>query len=180
MQTKEYRTMDAEKAKWGFGQWQQEPDKVQWKDDATGLPCLAVRNRCGNWCGYAGVSESHPWHGKGYGQEIGPCSEGCEVSEDYTYHAGHRIDSIINVHGGLTFADKCSPGEDESKGICHLPEPGEPDHVWWFGFDCGHCDDLSPAYMEKDSWLGRNTTYRDLPYVKAQVASLARQLKAQA
>jgi hypothetical protein len=47
---REYRTID--KSAWGPGPWTDEPDKVQWTDTATGLPCLAKRNpRGGHWCG---------------------------------------------------------------------------------------------------------------------------------
>jgi hypothetical protein len=124
MQTIEYRTVD--KSAWGPGEWADEPDKVQWQDEATGLPCLAVRNHHGVWCGYVGVAPGHPWHGMGYSD----------------------VDDDISVHGGLTFANACSPGKEEH-GICHKPDPGEPEHVWWFGFDCGHCDDLIPRrYLE--------------------------------
>jgi hypothetical protein len=38
MDTIEYRTID--KSQWGPGPWQDEPDKKQWQDEATGLPCL--------------------------------------------------------------------------------------------------------------------------------------------
>ena len=41
----EYRTED--KAGWGEGPWQDEPDKVVWVDPATGLDCMAKRNRLG-------------------------------------------------------------------------------------------------------------------------------------
>ena len=57
METIEYRTMD--KSVWGPGPWQNEPDKRQWQDEATGLPCLIVRNSMGALCGYVGVSEGH-------------------------------------------------------------------------------------------------------------------------
>ncbi len=41
MEKIEYRTVD--KTGWGEGPWQSEPDKRQWQDEATGLPCLIVR-----------------------------------------------------------------------------------------------------------------------------------------
>lgn len=44
---REYRTID--KTGWPIGQWTNEPDKVQWIDEATGLDCLIVRHRgCGH------------------------------------------------------------------------------------------------------------------------------------
>lgn len=149
MKTIEYRTMD--KSAWGPGPWQSEPDKRQWQDEATGLPCLIVRNRVGGLCGYVGVSEGHPSYEKDYD------------------NAGD-----FEVHGGLTFANHCQPG-DESKHVCHKPEPGEPDHVWWLGFDCVHCFDIAPG-MDRH---GRTeSVYRDFAYVAGECASLAKQLVA--
>lgn len=159
--TKEYTTIDRKALGWPSGEWDGEPDKVQWRDEATGMACLAVRNRrAGNWCGYVGVSPEHPLHGKGYDE------------------AG-----IFEVHGGLTFADECQPAEDESQGICHVPEPGEPDHVWWFGFDCAHAWDFSPYDKKMEIERGYPFTimsdqeYRRLDYVKAECRGLAAQLK---
>ena len=157
MKTIEYRTQD--KSTWGPGPWQDEPDKVQWRDEATGLPCLIVRNRMGAWCGYAGVSNGHPLFGES-GDEI------------------HSLD----CHGGVTFTGHCQP-EAETDGICHLVEDGEDDHVWWLGFDCNHYQDHAPK-MRADS-LNRGTddywsnyeVYRDMAYVTDEVRELAKQLK---
>jgi hypothetical protein len=151
----EYRYQD--KTGWGPGPWQDEPDKVQWTDPATGLPCLAVRNNMGALCGYVGVDESHPLFGV-------DCDE---------------VD--VKVHGGLTFSNRCAKGEPEH-GICHKPDFGESDVVWWFGFDCSHLYDLSPqmsALLSVTS-LPRppyKEEYRDLSYVQDQCTMLARQLK---
>ena len=81
LETIEYRTID--KAVWGDGPWQGEPDKKQWQDAETGLACLAVRGPGGHWCGYVGVAPGHPWHG-----------------QDYDH-------PNADVHGGLTFAASC-------------------------------------------------------------------------
>ena len=162
----EYRTLD--KSDWGPGPWQDEPDKVQWLDEATGYPCMIRRGTDfgGFWCGYVGIPKSHPDHGKGYDDtETGP-----------------------RVHGGLTFADKCSHG-DEATAICHVVEPGEDDDVWWFGFDCGHAWDHMPAraafYRAHKIDISpvlrdKVEVYRDQAYVTAEVESLARQLKERA
>ena len=60
----------------------------------------------------------------------------------------------VEVHGGLTYAGECSGS------ICHVPKPGEPDNVFWFGFDCAHAYDLSPAtqafYRERGISLSRD------------------------
>lgn len=168
MQAKEYRTED--KSTWGPGAWQSEPDKAQWQDEETGLPCLMVRNRGGALCGYVGVPDTHPWHGKDYSA----CVKGC--GKDW---CEHTPESAIRVHGGLTFADACADTDDEEHGICHVPDAGEPDNVWWFGFDCSHSGDLSPQYMANFDWYGfRDGAYRDFDYLKSQVASLAHQLAA--
>ena len=165
METKEYRTFD--KSEWGDGPWMSEPDKLQWQDEATGLPCLIVRNTrvTGALCGYVGLAEGHPDFGKGYD------------------------DVPVEVHGGLTFAEFCRDSDDEAEGICHRPAPGEPDHVWWLGFDCSHASDISPR-METiyRKWpLGRTLygggleeTYKPIAYVKAEVTQLAAQLHARA
>lgn len=179
MQTKEYRTED--KSKWPAGAWKDEPDKVQWPDPETGLPCLINRGPHGAWCGYVGIPETHPWFGKSYSEAIGPCTEDC--SEDS--HWSHGIDSIVKVHGGLTFSDVCHPGKTEATGVCHVPDPGESDHVWWFGFDCAHAGDLSPGYQRLFEsaipcpWNSSGfEEYRDMAYAKHQVTGLARQLAA--
>jgi hypothetical protein len=195
--TMEWTRID--KSSWPDGPWQNEPDKAQWIDKATGYDCLIVRNHSGAWCGYVGVPEGHPCHGKGYD------------------------DVDVDVHGGLTFADSCNEptrekwerwresmvarrGEIErhprgdaaqawaetgryvddfdgwreyavGRAICHVPLAGRPDKVWWLGFDCSHYMDLSPAYA---SFLNNHSEdiYRDRLYVEIQVRKLASQLKA--
>ena len=152
---KEYTTIDRAAQGWPSGEWDGEPDKVQWKDESTGMPCLAVRHgHSGHWCGYVGVNPDHPLFEKGYDEPS------------------------VEVHGGLTFADSCQKGETEAVGICHVPEPGESDHVWWFGFDCAHCMDIGPLdakYNNERGWL-RKGAYRNLRYVQNQCALLAGQL----
>jgi len=198
MQTKEYRNID--KSEWARGPWDDEPDKMQWPDATTGLPCLVVRNGSGALCGYVGVPPGHPAHGMDYG----------------------ALD--VQVHGGLTFARGCAdqshaawlrwrdhwlarkgeaaryPSGDaanalrdhaaelvsfdawvrlaEASAVCHIPGEGEPDGVWWLGFDCSHCDDMTPAYVRHGLCSGGR--YRSLAYVRAECADLARQLDAMA
>lgn len=152
MKTIEYKTVD--KSDWQRGEWDNEPDKVQFMDEATGLPCLIVRGPVGGLCGYVGVLEGHPAYRKDYGWE--------------------GIDA--DVHGGLTFASACQPGA-EDHSICHIPGEGESDAVWWLGFDCGHSGDLMPGMPARYSF-GGDGTYRNIAYVKSEIASLATQLKA--
>lgn len=165
--TREWRHVN--KDTWPAGPWINEPDKVQWTDEATGLPCLAVRHpSSGHWCGYAGVAEGHPLFNVSYSC----CPKQCDAD-----WCEHRPEALLNVHGGITFTDFCRPSEKET-GVCHIPEPGQPDRVWWFGFDCAHAGDVSPAYDRGVRLY--DSLYRDLQYVQDQTAELAGQLAAAA
>lgn len=155
MKERTYTTIERSQTDWGSGPWDDEPDKIQWPDKATGLPCLAVRNEImGNWCGYVGVDDTHPLHGK-------DCS-----------------DVGVQVHGGVTFARGCAAGESEATGICHVPDEGEPDHVWWIGFDCAHAWDLVPHMARQYKKMGflPDGTYKTLEFVQRECAQLAAQL----
>jgi hypothetical protein len=153
MQRIEYRDM-VDKSAWGDGPWQSEPDKIQWQDKATGLPCLIVRGPVGALCGYVGVAPGHPFHGKNY----------------------HDVD--VEIHGGLTFSDECCQRESGDAGsICHVADEGEPDDVWWFGFDCAHAWDRCPVLGGTEILgLSRKEEYRTIDYVERQCRELARQL----
>jgi len=151
MKTKEYITVD--KSTWADGPWQTEPDKVQYEDWETKLPCLIVRNAFGALCGYVGVSEGHPAYKKEY------------------------YDLDYEVHGGLTFSDFCLENPTEESGICHVPEEEEPEKVWWLGFGCGHCYDAMP---HPDWEAFRDGSYRDISYVRNQIGHLAQQVKEKA
>jgi hypothetical protein len=121
-----------------------------------GYPLLAVRGPHGAWCGYVGLPPGHPWHGQG------------------------PWDLGVEAHGGLTYASPCD-GE-----ICHVAGPGEPDDVWWLGFDCSHAFDLAPeteAVLRKVSPTFRGSFgghYWTLDEVKEEVRSLGDQLFAAA
>lgn len=146
MKTIEYHTVD--KSAWADGPWKNEHDKVQYTDPVTGMPCLIVRGPSGALCGYVGVNEGHPCYEKGY------------------------EDVPVEVHGGLTYSAFCTENEH---GICHIPEEGEPDKVWWLGYDCAHLGDKCPAY-ERFGSFGYGEVYRNMDYVKGENAQLARQL----
>lgn len=161
MEHREYTTMD--KSDWGDGPWQNEPDKIQFVDRATGLPCLIVRNHSGALCGYVGVPQGH---------------------KAWRLHYDDDAFRRISVHGGLTFADHCHDSGDETRGICHVPAAGDADNVWWLGFDCSHVDDVMPAHrkiFEQINLPGydkvhKNDRYRTVNYVKRHIAKLALQL----
>lgn len=144
-----------DKSKWDRGEWDAEPDKIEWRDEATGLPCLIVRGPSGALCGCVAVSEGH-----------------AAFKKDYD-------DVDVRVHGGLTYADHCA----EDGHICHVPQPGEPENVWWLGFDCAHSGDYCPgsskyrAGSSADLFARKGwETYRTVAYVRSQVTQLAHQL----
>lgn len=138
-----------DKSEWTRGEWDDEPDKVQFQDHETGLPCLIVRGNSGALCGYVGVTQDHPFYGRDYD------------------------DVPVNVHWGLTFSDRCQHREDHT-GICHIPCEGEPDNVWWLGFDCAHSGDFCPSYSDMYGFPG--DVYRNIEFVKSEVECLARQI----
>ncbi len=140
------------KAQLPDGIWQSEPDYKHWVDESTGLDCLIVRNEVlGHLCGYVGVPKSHILFGEGYDE------------------VHNRFD--VSVHGGLTYANECR-GK-----VCHKSDDG--DHVWWLGFDCAHCDDLSPGMqnMYFPAGILPRGEYRDIEYVREQCEALALQIK---
>jgi hypothetical protein len=171
------------------GPWDEEVDKVQWQDPATGLPCLINRGPSGSLCGYVGVDMKHPFYGVSYNQECADCHD---REDDGTYHyCEHKPESMLNVHGGLTYSGFCNPAEGD-QGICHIVEEGEDDKIYWHGFDTAHGGDLCPGHMKihnevlakmrlenPERWENyeRDETYRDIEYVKAEVTQLAKQLK---
>lgn len=113
-------------------------------------------------CGYVGITNEHPLYGVDY-------SATCEVLQNklewlkrqetgkrgiipcFTWD-GESVSPEIyfNVHGGITF----SGGEGKY--------PVKSDR-WFYGFDCGHCDDHEPGG-------------RSLEYCVAECESLADQL----
>ena len=114
---------------------------------------------------------------------------------------GHRAyereydDVPAVVHGGLTYAGPCQEeAGGPEHGICHIPQPGRPDKVWWLGFDCAHFMDRMPAMEARlrelhadhperppslhDIHPGWEERYWDLPSVVSEVEQLASQIAA--
>lgn len=164
MSTEAAAERQIDKSDWGDGPWQNEPDRVQWVH--AGYACLALRHPMfGSWCGYVGVDRAHPCYGR-------------------DWNTGSLIDEL-KAHCGINYSAACD-GE-----ICHVPEPGMPEDVWWLGFDCHHGFDFSPGLEARERKLGLPSEltlfsetdrfrprYRDLAYVKAVTESLAEQLRA--
>lgn len=163
-----YTYKEHDRSRWPNGPWDDEPDKVQWIDPDTDLDCLAVRNGVGAWCGYVGVGPEHPWHGIEYFD----CTQPDDCDEEWCYR--HTPEGLTAVHGGLTYSDSCQESAPEATGICHIPQPGRPDPVWWFGFDCCHAGD---AYPNMTIRFGGDS-YKPLAYVRQECRSLAAQLAA--
>lgn len=126
-----------------------------------GLNCLLSRvPGTFHWCGYVGVPLSHPAAGKNYD------------------------DVHVEVHGGLTYGAEC-----HSK-ICHIPDKGEEDHLFWLGFDCAHAGDIMPGMeiaratiselmeIHKEfEYLHTEDQYRDINFVMNETIRLADQLE---
>lgn len=149
MKTLEWTYED--KSDWRRGPWDNEPDKRQWQDVATGYPCLIVRGGSGALCGYVGVPKGHPLHGVEH-------------------------EDLPNLDGpyGVNYS---APGyPDGEGGVCHVPDPGEPDDVWWLGFDCAHGTDETPA-IDTTGWATvYPRAYRDVAFVTKGVTELAADL----
>lgn len=170
---------------WPKGEWDNEPDAETWVDKMTGYECKILRSDVsGAWCGYVGVTEKHPWFGKSYGDdvpvpknildrtinldEVGVINVFLAVLSDKERKPGHmEISCAIDCHGGITFSNK----QKASK-------------LWYFGFDCGHCDDYPPAMVATLNSIGSDGallfgrgTYRNMNYVKLNVTHMAEQLR---
>ncbi len=156
----------------GPGPWETEPDKLAWRDAATGKDCILLRQHAGEWAGYVGVEPSHPlW---GYSVDAVPAVAG------------------IHVHGPLDYAESCEEEERPQVSVCHLlgghpPRDQRPRRsrssvadnnlpdTWWFGFTADRPGDLVPNYRRTlEAEEGR--TYRDIDYMYGEVTTLAAQL----
>ena len=158
-----------------------------WTDTETGFLCLIRKTEYGSLCGYVGIDRSHSWAGKEYGDCLSaePKPRGEKESDREPMfpdaplkmpermiehlakklvcgedHCGHTVESIIQVHGGVTFA-----GEWEKFGCSD---------IWWFGFDCAHAWDLVPGLIKYGFMADQ--TYRDEDYVTREIESMAKQI----
>lgn len=128
-----------------MNEWETEPKHERWTDPTTGYECAIVRH-------------TTLLHLCGY--------VGVPVDHPW-YRKGYDDVRMADndwpeVHGGLTYA---SDHEPTAKG----------DNLWWLGFDCAHCGDLSPYMLKYGDRAGRDETYKNWSYVKTEVERLARQ-----
>jgi hypothetical protein len=159
-----------DKAGWPPGPWSTEPDLLRWVDEATGITCEIRRmSHLGHLCGYILIPPGHPLHGVEYDAEM-PEPLKRHIDRVMAMPIGKRgaIDLfcmaagadmrpgyLFDVHGGITYGQ-------------------EYDGQWWYGFDCSHSGDTAPG---RSAWFADDGIYRDIEYVKAECASLARQMK---
>ncbi len=125
-----------DRSKWPAGPWDNEPDRVDFIH--AGFSCFIKRHPdSGHWCGYVGVPSTHPFY---------------KSDEPYSLD--------LNCHGGITYGDICNP----ESGICHIPEKGMPEDVYWLGFDAHHSGDLAPmdSVWRRIAGLPENSFYSTL------------------
>jgi hypothetical protein len=179
---------DIPKSAWGPGPWQDEPDRVEWNDERTGLACRIIRNMMfGHLNGYVGVPPTHPYFGWGYGDNIklapGDLDEDTTIDDMGIFNtfiyamqgAGERgtipLGMTLKAHQGITWSG-------ELAGCSDMQTSG----LWFFGFDCGHAWDVSPGLNRMMAPLIAelpipDRKYRDLDYVRKEVTALAFQLR---
>lgn len=126
---------------------------------AHGLDCAVVKvfgpyDTSGfHRCGYVRLPAEHPWHGVDYSDEVDirpprpnvDEMDAADAMDDFgTINVlalmlgggediGKRPDSIIRVHGGVTYASDAYY-LDDAEG------------TWAFGFDCAHLDDTADRW----------------------------------
>jgi hypothetical protein len=199
------------KNEWGPGPWQDEPDTYSWKH--AGLQCHIYRHMrvTGSLNGYVAVTADHPWWGKHYNECVATpaCDQDDppdwdamardgfplpsfgshfrEMMAEPRWSCAHRIENLLEVHGGVTYAGP----------MTFIADAQEEVFDWGFGFDTGHAGDTTPAidatlrmiYLSKPGgareWAEHErvmnsgpfgNTYKPLAYVKAETERLAEQL----
>lgn len=157
--SKQVNPPEIDKSAWPDGPWKTEPDRLQWQH--AGYACLIQRHpRHGTLCGYVGVDRPHPLYEKSWKEAAA---------------------TGLEVHGGLTYSNRCDDP------ICHLPEPGMPEDVWWLGFDAAHAGDLCPGLIALELSIPQlkkygeqcfaEDVYRDVDYMRRETEQLAEQLR---
>ena len=116
-----------------------------------GYRCVITLNYMGFRCGYVGIPKTNTLYnksGRDYleikkadieDREISGVFQllSCCLDEDERV----PIDAYFQVHGGITYA---SSGEN-----VHFTDEND---LWWFGFDCDHCDDRKDFAAVDATW----------------------------
>jgi uncharacterized protein (TIGR02996 family) len=188
-----------DKSQWGPGEWQDEPDRKAWVH--LGFPCVVARGPShGALCGYVGVLPGHPWHGRGYHDidtaDVHGGLTWASESDEVRYflpeprhpdEAGFRAALLADPNdetAALVYADWLREHDREEEEVL-LRRRGE---LHWFGFDCAHAFDVSPAYdfrsrlfreiadVPRPAALDQyRDVYRNMAYAAAECESLAGQ-----
>ena len=139
----------ADRSGWRPGPWDDEPDKVQWIDAATGLHCIALR-AASHWCGYVGLPAGHPWRDGEAPMQV----EGVRAEINYGPHP-------------------C----DGDGMICH--DVDHDDDVHWLGFDVasGSREPWACLGVREPAWNAERP-YHDIAYVRVATMNLAKAAKA--
>lgn len=174
--------VEGDKAEWGPGEWQDEPDYIEWIDPATRLPCIMRRNlSMGHWLGYVCLPHGHRARHLAFNSthELDKwASEGDMFARLRRRSGRAAYDNFpdLQCHGGLTYAGSIEWRGPEFRGLRAA------------GMDFAHLDDLVPGMRAIDLKiaglkelldLGRCAdTYRNAAYVRAEVEALAVQINA--
>jgi len=86
----------ADRTKWVAGQWDNEPDRVDF--EYAGLRCEVLRGPMGSFNGYVSVPERHPAYGIDYMNFEHPVSN-------------------LDVHGGITYSGTHEDGKSWTFGF---------------------------------------------------------------
>jgi len=133
--------------------WRYEPNRVAWRDAATGLQCLILRGPMGALCGYVRVPRDHALHGRDYRQR--------------------RVDRGVSVHGGLTFSG-CLGGRRMKRGHWFGFDCGH-----WHDILPGMIAlrETIPELASLSTFTGDSgEVYRTVSYVRDECTALAEQL----
>jgi len=149
-----------------------------------GFRCAVIMTDMGHRCGYVGIPKDHPLHGIEYTAKA-KCLPKADVSEQPIGKRGIipllcldenedylSAECYFNVHGGITY----SGGRNY---------PVESDGLWWFGYDCAHCDDgkdyeaIENEYVKEiELQFPSHGVVRTNAYCVQECKNLAEQLKA--
>ncbi len=156
------------KSHWGYGVWQDEPDRAEWK--SHDLLCLIVRHDRGYLQGFVGVS---------YGASL------WGMSAEEARRLG------IAVHRGIEYAapDRSVPlsvvspfAGDISAKLYHVPSEPRTGATWFLGFHCNQepateqPGDFAPDDTLAEARPTLQRAYRTFSYVHGEVERLAIQL----
>ena len=152
----------------GPGPWDGEPDKIAWTDQATGYPCVIVRERSGEYGAHVGVPPDHSLSRYTADAVPGAISQG--------------------LHRPVSCAQACQRRVPEPVSICHVSERNahfaqqmatgqeNEDDAWWLGMLFDGPRDLVPMGGERKLTAERGETYRNARFAYEQATLLARHL----